>query len=150
MKINLIRHAEGYHNLSAKDWQIVSPSLTPRGISQCKKLKDKIKNIEFDLIIVSPLLRTLQTAEEIFDISNKFISTELIREAVVNPCDFRESKNESKSKFPYINFDLINDDCNFNKNESNEDVIKRCNSFYNWLITLKEENIAIVTHGQFL
>lgn len=150
MKVSFIRHAEGYHNLSKKNWQITSPSLTSNGINQCKTLKNKINNIEYDLIVVSPLLRTLQTAEELFNKNNKFISMEWIKEAVVNPCDFRESKKESENKFPYVNFDLVNDNFNYNKPESEKQIIDRCDNFYNWLLNCKEKNIAIVTHGQFL
>ena len=75
---------------------------------------------------------------------------EWIKEAVVNPCDFRESKKESENKFPYVNFDLVNDNFNYNKPESEKQIIDRCDNFYNWLLNCKEKNIVIVTHGQFL
>ena len=37
-KVSFIRHAQGVHNLSEKNWQIEHPDLTDLGKSQCKKL----------------------------------------------------------------------------------------------------------------
>jgi broad specificity phosphatase PhoE len=77
----LIRHAEAEHNatgmilrssnknidseLYLENWDLLDPSLTERGIEQCRLLQDHLrkqtvaKNIEY--IVTSPLRRTLQT-----------------------------------------------------------------------------------------
>ena len=62
---------------------------------------------KIDLILVSPLVRTLETADIMFDKNNKFISEEFIREKVVNPCDFRQPISEIDEEFNYVNFNNL-------------------------------------------
>ena len=73
MRIYFIRHAEGYHNLNEKSWNIKYPRLTEKGKIQAKNAKNKVPST-VDLVLVSPLVRTLETADIIFDKnSNKFV-----------------------------------------------------------------------------
>ena len=94
--------------------------------------------------------RTLKTAELVFGKENNFIATELIKEAIVNPCDKRESKVESIKNFPFINFTNINDNYDYNKIESNSKIENRCDEFYNLIKNSHHKNIAVVTHGEYL
>tara|TARA_B100000424_G_C22683360_1_gene374133 strand:- start:72 stop:632 length:561 start_codon:yes stop_codon:yes gene_type:complete len=150
MRIYFIRHAEGYHNLSEKAWNIKFPRLTEKGIIQANNAKKNIPS-QIDLILVSPLVRTLETADIIFKSrKNKFISEEFIKEKVVNPCDYRQPVLEVKDEFNYVNFDNINDDYNFNKHENDNDVSKRLELFYDWILNRNENSIAVVSHGQYL
>ena len=78
--IYFIRHGEGYHNLYNYDyhnWHLEYPRLTTKGIKQCLNVKENVKNV--DIILVSPLRRTLETAEFIFDKSNNFLAIDYIR-----------------------------------------------------------------------
>jgi len=89
-KVHFIRHAEGYHNVAtvaagdneclkrgfgdASENELWDAQLTPHGIAQAKELRDYLATrpsggrsfTAFDLVVVSPLTRTLQTAEAIF------------------------------------------------------------------------------------
>ena len=38
--LHLVRHAQGFHNLSAANQQLPDPDLTPLGESQCAALRD--------------------------------------------------------------------------------------------------------------
>jgi len=62
----LIRHAQALHNV-AKDWSIHDPPLSTLGEQQCAELQEYLKKEEImtkvDLIVVSPMRRTLQTAK---------------------------------------------------------------------------------------
>ena len=62
----LIRHAQALHNESS-DWSIHDPKLTKLGEQQCRELQESLKNTkiadEVELIVVSPMRRTLQTAD---------------------------------------------------------------------------------------
>lgn len=150
MRIYFIRHAEGYHNLSEKAWSIKFPRLTEKGKIQAKNTQNNILN-NIDLILVSPLVRTLETADIIFKSNkNKFISEEFIKERVINPCDYRQPVIEVQEEFSYVNFDNINDSNNFNKLETETDVNERVDQFYEWLLKRNENNIAVVSHGQYL
>lgn len=89
-KIHFIRHAEGYHNVktaetgsntclhrgdvAAKDHPLWDARLTPKGIQQAQELREYLAHrpsggrsfTAFDLVVVSPLTRTLETAKHIF------------------------------------------------------------------------------------
>jgi broad specificity phosphatase PhoE len=89
-KIHFIRHAEGYHNVATKttgsneclkrgncsagEHALWDAKLTPYGIEQGEELREYLATrpsggrsfTAFDLVVVSPLTRTLQTAEAIF------------------------------------------------------------------------------------
>lgn len=60
--IDIVRHAEGFHNLCKENHQMQDALLTPKGEEQCRGLSavypygDKLK-----MLIASPLRRTLQT-----------------------------------------------------------------------------------------
>eukprot|EP00929_Paragymnodinium_shiwhaense_P106887 TRINITY_DN72726_c0_g1_i1.p1 TRINITY_DN72726_c0_g1~~TRINITY_DN72726_c0_g1_i1.p1 ORF type:complete len:328 (-),score=41.68 TRINITY_DN72726_c0_g1_i1:117-1100(-) len=89
-KIHFIRHAEGYHNVATKrtgdneclkrgehlaqQHELWDARLTDKGIRQAKELREYLSTrpsggrsfTAFDLVVVSPLTRTLQTADAIF------------------------------------------------------------------------------------
>jgi hypothetical protein len=64
-----IHHAEGWHNLSEENMRKVhDPSLTPLGREQALRLSEvfpKMENIQ--MIVASPIRRTIQTAFLVFD-----------------------------------------------------------------------------------
>jgi broad specificity phosphatase PhoE len=61
----LIRHAQALHNV-ASDWSIHDPPLSELGEEQCKELQKSLKSSDIgnqvELIVVSSMRRTLQTA----------------------------------------------------------------------------------------
>ncbi|XP_028775875.1 phosphoglycerate mutase-like protein 1 [Neltuma alba] len=152
--IHLVRHAQGIHNVEGdKNYKAyLNPDffdahLTPLGWQQVDNLRKHvhasglIKRI--DLVIASPLLRTLQTAVGVFGgedyvdrtdalplmvanagNSNRpaisslncppIVAVELCREHLgVHPCDKRRSISEYEFAFPAVDFSLI---------DSNEDT----------------------------
>lgn len=94
-KVHFIRHAEGYHNVATKDTgsnhcllrgddaaadhPLYDARLTPHGIQQAEALKDILAKrpsggrsfTAFDLVVVSPLTRTCETALHIFGAPRK-------------------------------------------------------------------------------
>ena len=61
MKLYIIRHAESQGNASGQYGTEVSDSLSLQGEKQAEALAEELKALEFDKIIVSPRLRTMQT-----------------------------------------------------------------------------------------
>jgi broad specificity phosphatase PhoE len=61
----LIRHAQALHNV-ASDWSIHDPPLSELGEQQSSELHEALKDNKLanaaELIVVSPMRRTLQTA----------------------------------------------------------------------------------------
>jgi probable phosphoglycerate mutase len=83
MRITLVRHAEPQWT---KDGiSIDNPPLTDRGFVQAEKLGVWVREKEFDEILVSPLVRTQQTAGPILDVLNRPLVIEPWLEEIRNP-----------------------------------------------------------------
>jgi broad specificity phosphatase PhoE len=143
--IYFIRHGEGYHNL--ENYSLLYPRLTEKGLSQCAELKTKLQYIKFDKIYVSPLIRTIETALNSFDKNNKFISVDYIREVIKNNCDYCGCIQEKKDNFTNIEFNINKIS---NDSESDESVDLRLDKLFNLINYEIYENIAVVSHGEFI
>ncbi|ESQ43701.1 hypothetical protein EUTSA_v10014382mg [Eutrema salsugineum] len=149
--IHLVRHAQGIHNVAGeKDHSAYSSEnyfdahLTPLGWQQVDNLRNHVLETQLlnkiELVIVSPLLRTIQTAVGAFGgeedtngadatplmivnagsshrpaisslNSPPFLAVELCRETMGDhPCDRRRSVTEYKALFPAIDFSTIESD----------------------------------------
>ena len=65
-KISIVRHAEGFHN-QTRDYTIPDPLLTPKGKQQCADLSAVFPHhATANLVVASPLRRTVQTASYSF------------------------------------------------------------------------------------
>lgn len=62
--IHCVRHAQGFHNLGYEFHSLRDPRLTPKGESQCEKLRTTgfSDQSNISLVTASPLSRTLHTA----------------------------------------------------------------------------------------
>ncbi|SMF79479.1 Broad specificity phosphatase PhoE [Paenibacillus uliginis N3/975] len=78
MELVFIRHGQGEHNLNVPDrLNIEHPSLTAKGEIQVRQLKAKFNFNYEDLFIISPTIRTIETANiltENLDQPIKYIS----------------------------------------------------------------------------
>ncbi|RYR42147.1 hypothetical protein Ahy_A08g038606 isoform A [Arachis hypogaea] len=169
--LHLVRHAQGFHNVEGDknpdaylSYDLFDANLTPLGWSQVDNLRKHVKTSDvskgIELVIVSPLLRTMQTAVGVFGgeaytdgitapplmndnvgdsgrpaISSlncpPFIAVEQCREHLgVHPCDKRRSITEYRNMFPAIDFSLI---------ESDEDIL--------WKPDIRETNEEVVARG---
>ncbi|KAK8696529.1 hypothetical protein V6N13_001663 [Hibiscus sabdariffa] len=187
--VHLVRHAQGMHNLESDksrdpltSFEFFDAQLSSQGWQQvCHQRKNVcasglVKGIE--LVITSPMSRTLQTAVGIFhgedqpdrlDVTSfqeetdqtpafnrpPIIAFELCRERLGKyECDKRGSTSQYRSRFPAVDFSLIENEEDIlwkaNEREPHEDVLARGINFINWLWTRKEEEIAVVSHGVFL
>ncbi|KAG2564565.1 phosphoglycerate mutase-like protein 1 isoform X2 [Panicum virgatum] len=169
--IYLVRHAQGIHNVAGeKDFNaymsqdLFDAQLTPLGWSQVDSLREHVKKSglakKIELVITSPLLRTMQTAVGVFGDENytdgvsapplmvenaghsgrpavsslncpPFLAVETCREHLgVHPCDKRRSITEYRPLFPAIDFSLI---------ENDEDVL--------WEPDVREANESVALRG---
>ena len=74
MKIYLVRHGQCESNVIGR-YNFIDEDLNETGIKQANDLKDRIKDIDYDIVISSPLIRALHTAE-IINANNKEIITD--------------------------------------------------------------------------
>ncbi|XP_044475873.1 phosphoglycerate mutase-like protein 1 [Mangifera indica] len=169
--IHLVRHAQGVHNVAGEkdphaylSYDYFDAHLTPLGWQQVEKLHKHVHETglskRIELVITSPLLRTMQTAVGVFGgegyvdgidapplmvekagNSNRsaisslncrsFIAVELCREHLgVHPCDKRRSISEYRPLFPTFDFSLI---------ENDEDIL--------WTADTRETNEHVAKRG---
>jgi len=166
-RLHLIRHGEAWHNKLAGekgpevylDPQLTDPSLTPTGVSQAKSLQGKIKGT--DLLIVSPLERTIETALHIFgaiEDNTKLplaLALDQIREVSGKHYpDKRNPISSKKTRFPTIDFSHITEDEDKlwikEHREPKEQVNARVSQFLDFLWTRPEQTITVVTHHGIL
>jgi broad specificity phosphatase PhoE len=156
-----VRHAEAQSNISEINYKIIDPGLTSLGYIQCEILKKYLESNKIigyiDLVVVSPLERTLETCNRIIDHNNSIpiISLDEIRERIDHPCHKRDLISKKKSQYKFINYNQIKNDYDFlydkfNGNEPESNVKLRCKWFIDWLKNRKEKNILVITHGNFL
>ncbi|KFK43293.1 hypothetical protein AALP_AA1G105100 [Arabis alpina] len=177
----LVRHAQGIHNVELEENgesplspKLFDAQLSPKGLQQVSQRRKKI--IEdgllntIELVVTSPLRRTMQTStgifrgqedlnqSEVFPIANNsppIVALEICRERMgLYPCDRRESINTHRSCFSEIDFTMIESDedalWQADERENMEDVAARGLHFIKWLWERPEKEIAVVSHGIFL
>eukprot|EP00966_Prymnesium_polylepis_P273803 6324955-Prymnesium_polylepis.1 len=67
--LHFVRHAQGFHNIDQavmKTQEGLDARLTPEGCRQCAALQQLTDGLRPQLVVSSPLTRTLQTAQRCF------------------------------------------------------------------------------------
>lgn len=106
--LHFVRHAQGYHNVDKRpiQQQDADASLTKEGVEQCRRLQRAVAELQPDLIVSSPLTRTLQTASLVFEeqiaAGVQLIALEAFRETVNFRCDTRRDLSLIKPEFPQV------------------------------------------------
>lgn len=80
MNLYIVRHGETDWNAEGRLQGQMDIKLNSNGIKQAKQIEKELKDIDFDLIISSPLKRAKRTAEIISCNKNNIIFDELISE----------------------------------------------------------------------
>ena len=165
-KVFCIRHGTALHNILY--WYIdkrafsefKDTQLTDKGVKEALDLGKTWKMIkDIDLVLVSPLTRTLQTATNIF--KNRNVKMIAIDEIMEHPqsfeiCNQRLDKKILVDLYPHIDFSQISEDHlifwndEYDKKLELERLNKRIADFKKILKTFSEKNIAIVSHSSFL
>lgn len=163
-----VRHGLAEHNILYEKYGVkayfynhIDTNLVTEGINQAKELGNHINKLpeldDLELIIVSPLKRTLETCQYIFKNTNiPIIALEEIREfpCGIHTCNKRHNITVKKNEFKNINFDYIqdNDDILW-KSDRYETIIEldlRSKKFKDFLKTRKEKKIMVISHCCFL
>lgn len=162
-QVYLIRHAQGYHNLSPSHHNIRDPLLTPAGEQHCRLLSTQISDIQsIDCIVASPSRRTLYTALVTFKpvleakADLKIIALPELQETSMMPCDVGASVDELRLEFEGKQVDLShvydgwNDKLEGPFSPETERVMSRCRKARRLLQRREEANVAVVSHGGLL
>jgi broad specificity phosphatase PhoE len=166
--LHFVRHAHGKHNeVGEVDYEqyqredLIDAELTDKGIEQCQELnKINEKYLKSQLVVVSPMRRTLQTATKSFpDLIEKvpWIALECLREQTgLHPCDKRFPISFYQENYPYVDYSFIESDEDplyplyEDRREPHEDMDQRAKQFLNWIQTRPETEIVVVSHSAFL
>ncbi|KAK2659992.1 hypothetical protein Ddye_006525 [Dipteronia dyeriana] len=182
--LHLVRHGQGIHNVEGEKGnhvllfdELFDAHLSPLGRQQVDNLRKQVQSCglakKIDLVITSPMSRTLQTAVGVFGSEGHsmtvneengakstlsgppIVAVELCRERMgVHPCDKRGSISKYQSNFPVIDFNLAKSEDDIlwkaDTRETLEEVAARGMKFIKWLWSRQEKEIAIVSHGIFL
>ena len=162
-----IRHGTALHNLLF--WKIGNEAYTTyrdtplvqRGFEEASELGKTWKEInEIELVLVSPLLRTLQTQINIFGVNSSpilknIISLDCLVESPIGGkeiCNKRKNKSMLKKNFPWVNFDhMENEEFKWSHNEETEEELqKRIDEFIEFIKTRCEQKIVIISHSSWI
>ena len=161
----LIRHGLAIHNENFLkygertffDPKYVDTHLTEEGVQQSLQLGKTWQNVDdIELVLVSPLYRTLETATNIFkDKDVPIISLEELREHPIgkHTCNKRSSKELLIQDFPNINLDNIEGEDHLWTSDKGEDIssLKRRISNIKYFIEKRnEKTICIISHAKLL
>jgi len=116
--VTFIRHGQSEGNLaadtcgSAKGW--FNPHITPKGIDQAKARGVELKDHKFELIVASPMKRTLETYFHVCGSSGVNVDTPVIghplaREQFSDSDDVGDDPAIIKAAWPKINWELFPD-----------------------------------------
>lgn len=158
MELLFVRHGQGEHTVNfPESLHITDPPLTERGRSQASKLSEEFQLNDDDMIIVSPLRRTIQTA---LCWNHNGGSRIIIHNAIGPrmfpllpasrslPCDSPLSKSTLSSDFPnlsVIESDYIKWDEGINAVD--EPIFHRvAKDFMDFCKSLNRKRIHIVSH----
>ncbi|KAF2874274.1 histidine phosphatase superfamily [Massariosphaeria phaeospora] len=170
-KLYLVRHAQGEHN-ATRDYTIHDPLLTATGMSQCRQLQSEfLHHAGIDLVVSSPLRRTIQTAaysfgpvlarsdvrfillpglQEVSDLASDTGHPRQELEGVV--ADMFKSE-DVEIELGKIDFGHVTEGWNDKTGYwayTRDAISARAADMRNWLFQRPEEQIVIVTHGAFL
>ncbi|KAF2706222.1 phosphoglycerate mutase-like protein [Pleomassaria siparia CBS 279.74] len=170
-KLYLVRHAEGEHN-ATRNYTIPDPPLTAKGKSQCHALQSTFEHHNaIDLVLASPLRRTIQTAALSFGRTlarNEvpFVLLPLLQEVSDSGSDTGSAPDELKRGISElfandgIEFDLGKIDFGAVHEEwdsktgiyayTKEAISQRASDLRKYMFKRPETNILVVTHGAFL
>lgn len=144
MELYIIRHGETVWNRQRRTQGRVRNMLSSNGKKELNNLAIKLKNINYDFIYCSPLLRAIQSA----NIINKFHNKQIIKDERLTDFDqgiftgryFNSLTNEEKV--------LKRNKDKSCKMESYKELYNRVYNFYNEvLLNKQQEKILIVTHS---
>lgn len=141
MKIYIVRHGQVPHN-AKREYNNKDEDLTELGIRQAKNLRDKIKNIHFDIVISSPLLRTIHTEDILTNYDDSLITDNRLTER--NCGNLSGQPLEVTNRDEYWNYYTT---IQYGTSENIKDFFGRIYNFLDELKTKEYNTVLIVAHS---
>lgn len=160
--IRLIRHGQSTFNAIYDETEIdpMHPDarLSEIGHAQVAAARARLTQQEFDVVLLSPLTRAIQTALGLFGLDQNFEVGALPREWLNASCDIGRAPEQLAAEFPTLTFDHLDDpwwyvDPSYDGPtfacEPEDSYRRRVQRFANHLRARPEQRIAVVGHGDF-
>lgn len=176
------RHGQGYHNLLGDLYrelnmeidmdssdpmknpfirpEILDSPLTDTGRIQCSSQLPAVSQLNPELVVVSPLLRAIQTAELTFrdHLDKQWVAHEGCREELgLLICNKRRPLTQIKQDFPHVDYGHISTEEDVlwdNLPDRRETVREKTDRIYDFLANFirsrPENDIAVVGHSSWL
>ena len=144
MKIYLVRHGKTDANeLNCLIGQSSNIDLNPRGISEAMELREKIKDIKFDVCFSSPLTRAMSTAKILVGDRVKIIDDPRIMERYLGELEGKNRELYDIKK--YNDYELNTGEY---KVEKIKDLFSRCKEFIDYVKANYPDDatILVVSH----
>ncbi|SDN61740.1 histidine phosphatase family protein [Alkalicoccus daliensis] len=159
MELIFVRHGEAIHTLDPPEsLDILHPYLTDKGILQAKDLRSTLPLSSNDIVVISPLKRTLETAMYWSDntgcslIANPMIAPRIFPQASKTrtlSCDKLMSRNDIMKEFPDVK---IQEEIPENLWVEGINIISReefftvADQFLHWCMMLEKSRIYLLSH----
>ena len=141
MKIYLVRHGQCESNVIGR-YNFVDEDINEAGIKQAEDLRNKIKDINYDIVISSPLIRALHTAEIINVNDKKVITDERLVERKHGSLDGKPFNVTDREE--YWNY---YSSVKYGTEERIPDLCNRVKEFIDELKTMNYKSVLIVAHS---
>lgn len=141
MQIYLVRHGQVNSNLYKK-YNEEDEDINENGLKQASELKEKIKDIEFDIIYSSPLLRAKHTANIINSKNKEIIFDKRLEER--SPGNLGGKPLEATNREIYWDY---YSDIRYGTEETIQNLFKRVASFIDDLKKQNYNKVLIVAHS---
>ncbi|GAP88305.1 putative phosphoglycerate mutase [Rosellinia necatrix] len=164
--IHLVRHAQGYHNLSVENQWLKDPDLTELGKKQCEKLNEDFPyHDKVTHLVASPIRRTIFTCQFSFPrevaAGKKIVALQDCQEVSLYPCDVGSDRELLSNEFgDLVDFSQVADDWNKKTPDSKyfpepSKLEARARGTRLWLRDLvrgagDDAQVVVVTHGGIL
>ncbi|KAH6614251.1 histidine phosphatase superfamily [Boeremia exigua] len=159
--VHFIRHAQGYHNID-NDQSISDPDLTPKGREQCKQLSVSFPYFDsIGLVCASPIRRAIQTASISMEPylqsgKTKILALPLAQEAPAEPANIPSGIKKLQDEYgTIVNFQRCFEMMDFDSKSGTfspdvSSLKERATALRKFLQNRPEEEVVVVSHGQFL
>lgn len=119
VKVTLIRHAQSRFNQAQLERgfesvmflpELIDAELTELGIKQTQEVGKQLKHKHYDVVFVSPLTRTLQTATYVFEENvgkPKFVAVPHLHEMLVSAGEIGGDYHKKKKIFNHVDFHMM-------------------------------------------
>ncbi|EWG47656.1 hypothetical protein FVEG_07713 [Fusarium verticillioides 7600] len=158
--IHLVRHGQAVHNLGEANNILPDTDLTPLGQEQAKGLISKCPElVNVDLIVSSPLRRTLQTTllgfSSQLERGLQIVALPEVQEVSAMNCDTGSDLAVIKEEFRQepVDFSLVEPGWQVKEGKWAPvvgSISERARAARQWLSERPESEIVVVTHGCFL